>query len=345
MAKIKLEQIEDLPISGGGSFQAGWTYKNTVTAADPGSGNFRMNNLTYGSITQLYYNDVSDGGLDLSILFADLIIGDQIYIQVDVDSGKSILFTIDGDPVDNTGWWTIPVSYESDSGTALDNNKRCVHSFVFEGDHIKHNLTATTYPGTGDDVNDGYSVGSIWLHTTDRALFVCDDNTAGAAKWRLISSELHTLIPGGACIPDDSGCIATTKVYATSNITKDTMEMDAIADCSFEFEFYWQDWMEANSGKFYLYVRWEGGATKVEFDVSVYRFDNATNATTVTADTATLATGAGTVNLVNNDDKILVSTTSSPNIGDVMIGRITLDSSESTVTTNIFVWSVMLKTD
>lgn len=47
------------------------------------------------------------------------------------------------------------------------------------------NLTATTDPGPTNDVNAGYSVGSVWLNASAGALrwWECRSNAAGAAAW------------------------------------------------------------------------------------------------------------------------------------------------------------------
>jgi hypothetical protein len=51
-----------------------------------------------------------------------------------------------------------------------------------------HKLDATTAPGTGDDSADGYSVGSLWLDTTNDVAYICLDATASAAVWRKITT-------------------------------------------------------------------------------------------------------------------------------------------------------------
>lgn len=42
---------------------------------------------------------------------------------------------------------------------------------------------ATTNPTVNDDSGDGYSVGSVWINTTTRQVFTCEDATVGAAVW------------------------------------------------------------------------------------------------------------------------------------------------------------------
>ena len=49
------------------------------------------------------------------------------------------------------------------------------------------NLAATTAPGTGDDSDDGYQIGSLWLNTTGNDMYICCDATAAAAVWKQIT--------------------------------------------------------------------------------------------------------------------------------------------------------------
>jgi hypothetical protein len=48
---------------------------------------------------------------------------------------------------------------------------------------IKHSLHQTTDPAAGDDEDDGYSIGSIWLNTTADRVWICTDDTSTAATW------------------------------------------------------------------------------------------------------------------------------------------------------------------
>jgi len=51
----------------------------------------------------------------------------------------------------------------------------------------KNNLTASADPTTGDDENDGYTVGSLWLNTTTPQVFFCSDATATSAVWNALN--------------------------------------------------------------------------------------------------------------------------------------------------------------
>lgn len=48
---------------------------------------------------------------------------------------------------------------------------------------IKHNLIATTAPGVTNDVDEGYVVGSLWVDVTGGDVYMCIDNSDGAAVW------------------------------------------------------------------------------------------------------------------------------------------------------------------
>ena len=49
-------------------------------------------------------------------------------------------------------------------------------------------LDATTAPTVNDDSGDGYIPGSMWTDTTNDLTYFCQDNTLGAAVWKLVGS-------------------------------------------------------------------------------------------------------------------------------------------------------------
>lgn len=56
--------------------------------------------------------------------------------------------------------------------------------------HAKNNnLSATTAPAVGDDSDDGYEVGSIWIDTTSGDSYICVDSSVGAAVWKATSPK------------------------------------------------------------------------------------------------------------------------------------------------------------
>lgn len=56
------------------------------------------------------------------------------------------------------------------------------------------NYSSLVDPTVNDDISDGYTVGSIWINQTTESVFICADNTAGAANWIEIAASIY--IPG-----------------------------------------------------------------------------------------------------------------------------------------------------
>lgn len=54
------------------------------------------------------------------------------------------------------------------------------------------NLDATTDPGVGDDLADGYAVGSRWVNNTTGKEFVCVDASDGTAVWKATAYTVGT---------------------------------------------------------------------------------------------------------------------------------------------------------
>ena len=84
---------------------AQWTFI-AATAGDPAAGNFRLNNATQLSATEIAYSKTTDGGLDLGPALVALGIGTTIIIQDTVGTGTR-LATITGTPVDNGTWVSL----------------------------------------------------------------------------------------------------------------------------------------------------------------------------------------------------------------------------------------------
>ena len=58
-----------------------------------------------------------------------------------------------------------------------------------ENDYARvHNLSATAPPTVNNDVDEGYTVGSTWVDTTNNITYICLDNTDGAAVWQQSSN-------------------------------------------------------------------------------------------------------------------------------------------------------------
>lgn len=97
---------------------------------------------------------------------------------------------------------------------------------------LKHNLTATTDPTSGDDTADGYEPGSMWINVTLDKAFFCADNGTGAAVWLqvagggsmssfLVDADTGTpeTISDGQTLTIAGGDGISTEVSATDTVT------------------------------------------------------------------------------------------------------------------------------
>jgi hypothetical protein len=80
------------------------------------------------------------------------------------------------------------------------------------GSSAKQNLTATAPPAVTDDVNAGYSVGSVWIDTSADERWVCLDDTAGSAIW-----DKSTVGTASEVVNTPAGNITSTNVQSALN--------------------------------------------------------------------------------------------------------------------------------
>jgi hypothetical protein len=58
---------------------------------------------------------------------------------------------------------------------------------------IRVNFTATTPPTVNDDINSGYTVGSVWIDVAQKEAYVLVDSTAGVAVWKPITTKTYKI--------------------------------------------------------------------------------------------------------------------------------------------------------
>lgn len=79
---------------------------------------------------------------------------------------------------------------------------------------------ATGVPGTADDANAGYVVGSIRVDVAAQAAYVCIDNTPGAAVWHRIDQQ--GLDSVASVFGRTGAVVAQSGDYAASQVTNDS---------------------------------------------------------------------------------------------------------------------------
>jgi hypothetical protein len=88
-----------------------YEFDTSVAAGNPGNGLFRLNSATAANVTAIYIENVVNSTFGLQDqIYSQLHAGDVITIYQTGVPGNFQRFRLNGDPIDNTGWHTIPVT-------------------------------------------------------------------------------------------------------------------------------------------------------------------------------------------------------------------------------------------
>lgn len=116
-----------------------------------------------------------------------------------------------------------------------DDNQWLMTIFTPATGLAQNKYDATSAPTAGDDTNDGYSVGSVWVDVTADRFYICVDASAGAAVWasrlELSAENVYTAQQRMTLQTDTSSSNAVTFDFAggdcfldlTENITSITI--------------------------------------------------------------------------------------------------------------------------
>lgn len=158
------------PSAGGGGAgfnTANYRFKTGTGASDPGSGFVKFNNATPSLVTAFYINSLSGDGVDIDAFLALLASGDIMAIQDKDDSLNAFRFNISGAPTDNTGWWTIPVTFVEAQGSLPANNEHIVVMAQMSkpGGTIAATSDILQGDGAGNAVQTGLAPGDLVVKT------------------------------------------------------------------------------------------------------------------------------------------------------------------------------------
>ena len=123
----------------GGLLSGQYRFSTSIVAADPGSGLFRYNSATPASVTEIFIDDLTSNGIDISNILSLITTDDRLYIQSEADSAAFIVFNVTAPVTDNTGWFTITGTVEA-SGTLHGSNVRTL--FVLQIGGAQSNVLA-----------------------------------------------------------------------------------------------------------------------------------------------------------------------------------------------------------
>jgi hypothetical protein len=93
----------------------------------------------------------------------------------------------------------------------------------------KHNCVAVTSPTATDDIDAGYTVGSLWVNTAANLFYVCTDSTADGAVWA-IGGDTSLLIEASLKDMGAFGFTDPTKsTLSLSGTDKDKVNLDVVS--------------------------------------------------------------------------------------------------------------------
>ena len=93
-----------------------FNFSNSTTAADPGSGNLRLNDSTFAASVEIYLDSISYLGSDIAVLLAPMRINDLIILYSKTAPTNFAKYRLIAASTDNTGWWTLQVTLVESSG-------------------------------------------------------------------------------------------------------------------------------------------------------------------------------------------------------------------------------------
>ena len=130
-----------------------YTFDNSTSMADPGTGDIRLNNATLASVTNIAIDATSadTGNPDVSDLIASIDDGTNsthegyIFVRKSGTPATFMAYSVTGAIVDNTGWLQIPVTHSA-SGGSLTNGDALYISFSRSGNVGATGSTGSTGP-------------------------------------------------------------------------------------------------------------------------------------------------------------------------------------------------------
>lgn len=121
-----------------------YNYSSTITTP-PLSGEVRLNSLVFSSTTELYIHITDLFNFDSSDTLINLFQNQRIKIQQQTDKSKFVIYEITN-TTDNTGYYTLEISYIKESNSGPSQNSDCVvifeNLFTFTGTSNTENLNS-----------------------------------------------------------------------------------------------------------------------------------------------------------------------------------------------------------
>ena len=214
-----------------------FTFDNSTSMADPGTGEIRFNHGTIASVTNFAFDAVSadSGNPDISDLIASIDDGTNsvhegyIFIRKRGTLATYAAFNVTGAVTDNTGWLQVPVTHSSSNGT-ITNGDILYISFVRSG-----NVGATgPVGGVGVEMADNVFRIQDNSDATKEIAFEASGISTGTTRTITMPDSAVTLVSSGAIANADingSAAIATSKLSgAVTSIASHGLAASATTD-------------------------------------------------------------------------------------------------------------------
>jgi hypothetical protein len=107
-----------------GASSSMWLYRfdSATSAMDPGAGRLRYNNTTTSAVTRIYFDRLTQDGLDPTIAFTTAKFDDEFVIQRRGMSAQNQTFRMLAPAIDRTDWFELWVEYTGQVGQNFSNN-------------------------------------------------------------------------------------------------------------------------------------------------------------------------------------------------------------------------------
>jgi hypothetical protein len=140
-------------------FPLEFKFSTSTLFSNPGIGKFKFDNAIPANVATIYINDTTNGGLDISKLITRLQSGSHdLYVQEKDDASISLLYSVAGSPVDEGGWFSVPVVYESAASGVPANNSVCLLAVLSSPNQTSsHAQTADTASFAFNAVSASYA--------------------------------------------------------------------------------------------------------------------------------------------------------------------------------------------
>lgn len=145
--------VDQTPSILGGNFN----FDALTADADPGDGNFRLNNADLTLVNEIYIDNLSNSGNNAAPYIDQLQVNNKIIIQQLNDESKSALYNVEAIAVDATGYRRVSISYVADGGGGVfDDTAECQVQLLLSAGSAGSNVTIEHYRIESDlDTNIG----------------------------------------------------------------------------------------------------------------------------------------------------------------------------------------------